>query len=108
MGAHARSVSSAAWARRWTRSRLLASEALDTLAAAGVPCTILKGMHTARRYYPEPGARPMGDIDVFVAPESRRAAEHALARAGWRSGYRGVPATSRSAVALKKDPLPTV
>jgi hypothetical protein len=62
--------------------------ALDTLAAAGVTCTVLKGMHTARRYYPEPGVRPMIDIDLFVAPESIRAAERALEGAGWRRGER--------------------
>lgn len=62
--------------------------ALDTLAAAGVSCTVLKGMHTARRYYAEPGARPMGDIDLFILPQSRRAAEHALASNGWRRGER--------------------
>jgi hypothetical protein len=62
--------------------------ALDTLATAGVSCTVLKGMHTARRYYPEPGARPMVDIDLFVTPASRQAAEHALERAGWRRGDR--------------------
>jgi hypothetical protein len=62
--------------------------ALDTLATAGVSCTVLKGMHTARRYYPEAGARPMGDIDLFIPPESRRAGEHALERAGWRRGDR--------------------
>jgi len=63
-------------------------KALDTFAAAGVTCTVLKGMHTARRYYPEPGARPMGDIDLFVSPEARRAAELALEHAGWRRGDR--------------------
>jgi hypothetical protein len=30
----------------------------------------------------------MGDIDLFVPPESRRAAERALERAGWRRGDR--------------------
>jgi hypothetical protein len=30
----------------------------------------------------------MGDIDLFVLPQSRRAAEHALERAGWRRGER--------------------
>ena len=63
-------------------------EALDTFAAAGVTCTLIKGMHTARRYYPEPGARLMVDTDVYVPAESRRAAERALTRAGWRRGER--------------------
>jgi hypothetical protein len=63
-------------------------EALDTFAAAGVACTLLKGIHTGRRYYRDPGARPMVDIDLLVAPESLRAAERGLARAGWRRGER--------------------
>ncbi|HSY81108.1 MAG TPA: nucleotidyltransferase family protein [Gemmatimonadaceae bacterium] len=63
-------------------------EALDTLAAAGVSVTLLKGTHTARAYYAEPGLRPMGDIDLLVAPAARRRAERALARAGWTRGER--------------------
>lgn len=63
-------------------------EALDTLARAGVPVTVLKGMHTARAYYPDPGARPMSDIDFLVTAESLRAAERAFERNGWRRGER--------------------
>ncbi|HZS59389.1 MAG TPA: nucleotidyltransferase family protein [Gemmatimonadaceae bacterium] len=63
-------------------------EALDTLAAAGVTCTLLKGIHIGRRYYRDAGARPMVDVDLLVAPGSLRAAERALARAGWRRGER--------------------
>ena len=60
--------------------------ALDVLAASGIECTILKGFHTARRYYPDPGARPMSDIDIWVDPTRIRDAEHALAGAGWIAG----------------------
>jgi len=63
-------------------------EALDTLAAAGVTVTLLKGTHTARAYYAEPGLRPMSDIDFLIPPAARRSAERALARAGWVRGER--------------------
>ena len=63
-------------------------DALDALAARGVSVTLLKGIHTARVYYPDPGARSLGDIDVYVLPEARRAAERALAGAHWRRGER--------------------
>ena len=63
-------------------------EALDTLAAADVTVTLLKGTHTARAYYAEPGLRPMSDIDLLIRPGARRHAEHALARAGWIRGER--------------------
>lgn len=61
-------------------------ETLDTLDAAGVSVTLLKGTHTARAYYAEPALRPMGDIDLLVHPTARRRAEGALARAGWLRG----------------------
>jgi hypothetical protein len=63
-------------------------DALDALARDRVAVTVLKGMHTARRYYSDPGVRPMSDIDLLVRPEFRRAAERALERAGWRRGER--------------------
>jgi hypothetical protein len=63
-------------------------DALDALARDRVAVTVLKGMHTARRYYPEPGVRPMNDIDLLVRPRGRRDAERALERAGWRRGER--------------------
>jgi len=63
-------------------------EALDTLAAAGVTVTLLKGTHTARAYYAEPGLRPMSDIDLLISPGARRHAERALAGAGWGRGER--------------------
>ena len=63
-------------------------DALDVLARADVPVTLLKGMHTARTYYAEPGVRPMSDIDCLIPDRARRRAEAALARAGWRRGER--------------------
>jgi hypothetical protein len=56
---------------------------LATLASAGVAATVIKGMHTSRTLFPEPGARPMTDVDVVVDPASIPAAEGALAAAGF-------------------------
>ncbi|HEU4884601.1 MAG TPA: nucleotidyltransferase family protein [Longimicrobium sp.] len=57
--------------------------ALAALASAGVAATVLKGMHTSRTLFPEPGARPMTDVDVVVDPEKIPAAEGALEAAGF-------------------------
>jgi hypothetical protein len=44
--------------------------------------TVLKGTLTSRRYFPEPGTRPMADIDLLVAPSDITAAQNALSAAG--------------------------
>jgi len=59
---------------------------VDLLAARGIGCTILKGFYTARRYYPEAGARPMSDIDVWLDPTTIPEAERVLREAGWVGG----------------------
>jgi hypothetical protein len=53
------------------------------LAAAGVKPTVVKGMHTAYEVFPEPGVRPVSDVDLVVGGSELRAAEGALARAGF-------------------------
>ena len=57
--------------------------AAAALAGAGVRPLVVKAGHTARVYFPEPGARPAADLDLVVTPPEWRAAEQALARAGW-------------------------
>jgi len=54
------------------------------LADAGVAHTVLKGMHTAYRYFQEPGTRPLSDIDLLIAPFAERRASDALYAAGFR------------------------
>jgi hypothetical protein len=44
---------------------------------------VLKGPTLAGRY-PEPGLRPMDDIDVFVPPDQHREASAVLGAAGWK------------------------
>lgn len=68
--------------RRAERGRRLLADTLEILTAAGVPTIALKGAHTARAYFPEPGARPSSDIDLLVGPDALAAAERALSAAG--------------------------
>ena len=60
-----------------------ADAGLAALAGAGVQAVVAKGMSTAHTLFPEPGVRPMGDIDLVVPPAAVDAAEQALANAGF-------------------------
>jgi hypothetical protein len=62
------------------------SPALDALAAYVPTVVALRGFHTARSYFDEPGVRRMADVDVLVAPECIDAAESALRSAGFHPG----------------------
>src|SRR5690606_25676834 len=59
------------------------TRALDTLARAGIPGTVLKSAHTARAYFPEPATRPAADLDLAVPAGEFVAAERALLHAGY-------------------------
>jgi hypothetical protein len=64
-------------------------EILVRFTAAGVECLLLKGAHLRRRLYAEPALRPMGDLDLLVAPLQIAQARQVL----WDMGYRPVPWT---------------
>lgn len=68
---------------RAERLSIEASRAAEILAAVGAAPTVLKGMHTAHAYFPEPGTRPGSDIDLLVPAERMAAAEDALRAAGF-------------------------
>ncbi len=55
----------------------------DLLQGAGVPVGVLKGGHTARGYFPEPGCRPASDLDLAVPGNALSRAESVLATAGF-------------------------
>ena len=55
---------------------------------AGIECLVLKGIALAVTHYPNPGLRPMDDIDLLVRPEDVDRAVAALPRAGWTSPLR--------------------
>jgi hypothetical protein len=58
--------------------------AIDALLARGITPVVLKGFHTARRYFEEPGVRRMSDVDLLVPVDRLRDAEAALSSAGFR------------------------
>ncbi len=63
-----------------------AAMAVEALASAGVGVTVLKGMHTAYSYFPEPGTRPASDIDLLIEPADHPIAADTLARLGYVPG----------------------
>ncbi|GMV05528.1 MAG: hypothetical protein AMXMBFR53_18060 [Gemmatimonadota bacterium] len=54
------------------------------LARAGLDPVVLKGGHTGCRHFPEAGARPLADVDLFVPASRGDDAEGVLADAGFR------------------------
>jgi hypothetical protein len=59
--------------RAWMENQMLfrrAGPVLAGIAAAGIPLLLLKGIPLAHRFYPNPGLRPMRDVD-FLVPDSR-------------------------------------
>ena len=63
-----------------------AAEISAGFARKGVQGTVLKGMDTAFACFPDPGARPMSDIDLLVAPDDEAAANEVLAGLGYVAG----------------------
>jgi hypothetical protein len=72
---------------RWAQAELLIPKAMtlaiDALRGVGIDPLLFKGPATAIRY-PEPGLRPMDDIDLLVPPDDADRAEAALTAAGWK------------------------
>ncbi len=56
---------------------------LPRFRASKIVPTVLKGMYTARRYFPDPGTRPASDVDLLVRPDERQRAEDLLSQAGF-------------------------
>jgi hypothetical protein len=69
--------------RRIERVRREVTPALSALVNAGVTPIVIKGFHTAQAYFPEPGVRPLADVDVIIRPQEVERAEAALALAGF-------------------------
>ena len=85
--------------------------ATSLLAAAGVPCLVLKGLSLDQRlsrFYGHPLARDAGDIDLLVSPGTFRAAERVLLGNGWRRvkpSFRETPARNRWYARFRKEHL---
>ena len=71
--------------RRSARMEREALPALDAMLARGIVPVVLKGFHTARIYFDEPGVRRMSDVDVLVDAEQVERAEAALRSVGFRA-----------------------
>lgn len=68
---------------RMAQLTLWASEAVDALSAGGVAPILLKGMHTAHKYFDEPGQRIMSDIDLLLRPDELPIAARILMDLGY-------------------------
>jgi hypothetical protein len=69
---------------------------VDPLERVGLEPLIFKGPSVAVRY-PEPGLRPMDDIDVLLPARHHRAGVEALRRDGWEETHHPRPAVARRA-----------
>ena len=74
--------------RRMDRLFEVARETIKRLNESDISPLILKGMHTAFRYFPEPGLRPVSDIDMYIPMESMRKAERVFAELGYKPALR--------------------
>jgi hypothetical protein len=70
--------------RRADRIAREVGPALDALDACGVKPVAMRGFHTSRVYFEEPGLRRMADVDLLVLPRQIRQAEAALREIGFR------------------------
>ncbi len=70
-------------ARRGLAQVAALKRATGLLAAADIPCLVLKGVPLSQRLYGHPLARSARDIDLLVAPRTFQAAERALLENGW-------------------------
>jgi Uncharacterised nucleotidyltransferase len=72
------------------RAQVINTVSLDALRGVanaasnrGVFVTVCKGIVLASHYYPEPGARPMNDIDLWIQPQERAACAEAMREIGF-------------------------
>ena len=55
----------------WYKNQLIINKAtriIQSLENSGIECLFLKGFPLAYHYYPNPGLRPFGDVDILVKP----------------------------------------
>lgn len=77
--------------RSWVRNHQLrraAAGAVAALSDADIETIVVKGLRLSEREYPDPAARPMSDVDVFVPLLQFEAAIAVLAQLGWHPKYR--------------------
>lgn len=90
--------------RRGARMEREVQPAVDALRNRGVVPVALKGFHTGRVYFDEPGARRMADVDLLVRPEQVPDAEAALREAGFIAETAALRPYKRDWVPASADP----
>ena len=76
------------------RSRVL-SDLVRAFHQADLPYRILKGAALAYTLYPEPGLRPMKDMDILVRDRDLKQVCELLQQAGYRQNGQGTTSTER-------------
>jgi hypothetical protein len=61
---------------------------LDAAQKTAIDVLVLKGAYLATHVYPEPGLRPMNDIDILVRPNQLAAMEDVLRGLGYAGHYK--------------------
>ncbi len=64
---------------------------LELLEEEGMPSLVLKGAALCRTLYPDPGLRPMRDIDLLLAKEDVQSAHAFLQKKGFRASTAAIP-----------------
>jgi len=80
------------------RNEMLLSELHELLAMmqeADIPIMLMKELHLLQTIYPEPGLRPLGDLDLLVQREDFERARFLLQEAGYKPELRHNPFKDR-------------
>jgi hypothetical protein len=85
----------------WVRGCVLA-EILTAFQAAGIEALVLKGAALAHLVYPQPGLRPMRDIDLLVSKSQARSAQTLLAELGFHAPPPGDTLPAKHLLAAKR------
>ena len=85
---------------REARIRATLMPVLAQMEREGLEPGLIKGLHSAHAYFPEPGARPFADVDVVVPPAAIAHAERLLGDAGF------VPEQRLGTTTYKREWLP--
>jgi hypothetical protein len=73
---------------------------LSAYAAAGIPALVLKGAALCRTVYPEPGLRPMSDLDILVREGDLWRAQSLLTGLGFDAPLPAGPAVAHRHLAI--------
>lgn len=82
---------------RMERMQGRAIQVLHALDQRGIDATVLKGMHSAFTYFPDPSTRPLTDIDLLVRTGHADAANMLLQEAGFIRKYQSTRETTWAA-----------